>query len=160
MDDEVTVYASQLSSLLRRLAGTVEGLSEAELNWRPPAPDANSAFVIATHMVANMEAWVLGIVCGEPISRDREAEFAAAGADAAPLVAAAEALSERFEAALGRLAPDRLDELLTPDPTLWGTGAPSEISARRALVGAIVHNAGHIGHLEVTRDLAVAHAAG
>ncbi len=155
MDDEVTVYASQLSSLLRRVARTVEGLSESELNWRPPAPDANSAFVIATHMIANLEAWVLGIVCGEDVRRNHEAEFAAAGADATPLVEAATGLSERFELALGRLPPGALDRLLTPDPTLWGTGPPSEISARRALVSAIVHNAGHIGHLEITRDLAV-----
>jgi hypothetical protein len=155
MDDEVAVYSSQLISLLRRVARTVEGLSEAELNYRPPAPDTNSAFVLATHMVANLEGWVLGIVCGENVRRDREAEFAAAGADAAPLVAAAEALSERFEVALGGLPPGRLDELLTPDPNQWGTGAPSEISARRALAAAIVHNAGHLGHLEVTRDLAV-----
>ena len=150
MDDEVAVYSSQLISLLRRVARTVEALSEAELNYRPPAPDTNSAFVLA-----NLEGWVLGIVCGENVRRDREAEFAAAGADAAPLVAAAEALSERFEVALGGLPPGRLDELLTPDPNQWGTGAPSEISARRALAAAIVHNAGHLGHLEVTRDLAV-----
>ena len=159
MDDEVTVYASQLSSLLRRVARTVEGLSESELNWCPPAPDANSAFVIATHMIANMEAWVLGIVCGEHVSRNRESEFAAAGANATPLVEATEGLSERIELALGRLPPGALDKLLTPDPTLWGTGPPSEISARRALVGAIVHNAGHIGHLEITRDLAVSGAS-
>ncbi len=158
MDDETAVYASQLSSLLRGVARTVEGLSEAELNWRPPAPDANSVFVIATHMVANLEGWVLGIVCGEDVTRDREAEFAAAGADATPLVEAAEALSGRFDAALGRLPPGHLDRMLTPDPNQWGTGTPSEISARRALVSAIVHNAGHIGHLEITRDLAVAAA--
>ncbi len=155
MESEVTVYALQLSSLLRRVARTVEGLSEAELNWRPPAPDANSVFVIATHMIANMEAWVLGIVCGEDVGRNRETEFAAAGADGTPLVKAAEALSERFELALGRLPPGALDQLLLPDPTLWGTGPPSEISARRALVSAIVHNAAHIGHLELTHDLAV-----
>ncbi len=159
METEVTIYASQFSSLLRRVGQTVEGLSEAELNWRPPAPDANSAFVIATHMIANIEAWVLGIVCGEDVSRNREAEFAAAGADATPLVEAAERLSERIALALDDFPSSALGELLMPDPALWGNDPPSEISARRALVSAIVHNAGHIGHLEITRDLALSGAS-
>lgn len=158
MDDETAVYASQLSSLLRRVARTVEGLSEAELNWRPPAPDANSVFVIASHIVGNLEAWVLGIVCGEDVGRDREAEFAAAGADASSLVERAEGLSERFERALGRLPAGALDELLAPDAGLWGNEPPAEISRRRVLGSTIVHISGHMGHLEITRDLAVAAA--
>ena len=160
MDDEVAVYNSQLSSLLRNVARTVEGLSEAELNWRPPVPEPNSAFALASHIVGNLEAWILGIVCGEDVGRDREAEFAAAGADASSLIATAEALSERFEVALGALPSGHLDALVTPDPVLWGSDAPPEISVRRVLGSTIVHISGHVGHLEITRDLAVAANAG
>src|SRR3990170_727275 len=100
MNAELALYAAHLERSLDRLCSTIDGLSEAQLNWKPPAPEANSIYVIATHVLGNAEAWVLGIACGQPIDRDRPAEFRAAGPDAAPIVARARDLTRQIEEAL------------------------------------------------------------
>ncbi len=103
------------------MTACLEGLSEAQLNWRPAIEGANSAYVIAAHTLGNARAWVLGIACGQPVERDRQAEFRASGA-AGGLAAAARELSGEIEAALAALTPAELDRRLVPSQSLWGEG--------------------------------------
>src|ERR1700675_3666601 len=100
MNSELEQYMKELRRLFDKLCQSIEGLSEQQLNWHPPAPDANSIYVIATHTLGNARAWILGIACGQPIERDRQAEFRASGADAAPLAVAARALLAEMEQGL------------------------------------------------------------
>lgn len=151
---ELALYASELQRLLRRLSEAVGELDGDALNWRPQAPDTNSAYVIVTHTLGNLEAWVLGIACGQPIERDRPAEFVSSGADGAALVATARDLAQRFEEALRTLPPDALDEVREPTQSHWGVGITEPVSVRQALMHAIEHAATHAGHLDVTLDLA------
>ena len=160
MTDELQLYAGQLKRSLERLCGAIEGLSEAQLNWRPPAPESNSIYVIATHILGNAEAWVLGIACGQPIERDRPAEFRAAGTDAAPIIARARDLSRRIDEALRDLSPESLDELREPRQRLWGAGTAEPVTGREALMHVIEHASIHLGQIDVTRDLALANAKG
>ncbi|MCH8949681.1 MAG: DUF664 domain-containing protein, partial [Chloroflexi bacterium] len=67
MNAEISLYAAELHRLLDKIAASVEGLEEAQLNWRPPLPGANSRYVLVTHVLGNLEAWVLGIACGQAI---------------------------------------------------------------------------------------------
>ncbi len=156
MISELTVYATKLTDLLEALADAIEGLDEAQLNWRPPAPDMNSIYVIATHILGNAEAWVLGIACGQPIKRDRPAEFRAAGANAGPLVARARELARRIDDALAALPVSALDEGREPPAALRGVGPPQPLTARQAVMIAIEHAARHLGQIDITRDLALA----
>ena len=64
MDAEIEAYGRQIRSLLARICASLEGLSEAQLTWRPPIDGANSAYVIAAHTLGNARAWVLGITLG------------------------------------------------------------------------------------------------
>lgn len=159
MNPEIALYASELERILDKLCASVQGLSEAQLNWRPPAPDANSIFVIATHLLGNAESWVLGIACGQPITRDRAAEFRAAGADAAPLVARARELWGRLQPALAALPPETLGDMRPSPQSLWGAGRAEPVTGRQALVHVIEHASNHLGHIDVTRDLALAQAS-
>ncbi len=43
MDAEVEGYSRQIRSLLERICACLDGLSEAQLNWRPSTDGANSA---------------------------------------------------------------------------------------------------------------------
>ena len=157
MSGELEQYIKELRKLFDKLCGAIEGLSERQLNYHPPAPDANSIYVIATHTLGNARAWILGICCGQPIERDRPTEFRAAGADAGPLVAAARALLEEMETALR--APDlALDELREPRQQLWGAGTSEPVTRREAVLHVIEHAATHLGQIELTRDLALANA--
>lgn len=158
MTAESQLYNTQLQHLLDWLCSAIEGLSEEQLNWRPPAPEANSVYVIATHIMGNAEAWVLGIACGQPVERDRPAEFRAVGGDAAPIIARARELSRRFEEALSALPPSALDEVREAPQSLWGLGDPHPVTVRQALVLVLEHAASHLGQLDLTRDLALAAA--
>jgi uncharacterized damage-inducible protein DinB len=152
---EIAAYISQLKSLLDRLCGIAEGLDEAQLNRRPPIDGSNSIYVIMAHTLGNARAWVLGIACGQPVERDRPAEFRASGRDAVALVAKLRRLSYEIETALAALPPSDLEQRLVPPASLWGEGEPHEISRREAVVHVIEHAALHLGHLQMTRDWAL-----
>ena len=154
MDAEIETYSRQLRSLLERVCAGLEGLSEAQLNWWPPIDGANSAYVIAAHTLGNARAWVLGIACGQPIERDRPAEFRSAGSYA-ELVASARQLSGEIESVLAALTALALDRRLVPPKSLWGEGEVREISVRQALIQVVEHASIHLGQLQITRDLAL-----
>ncbi len=157
MGAEIEAYSQQIRSLLDRVCASLEGLSEAQLNWRPPIDGANSAYVIAAHTLGNARAWVLGIACAQPIGRDRPGEFRSAGRYA-ELEAATRELSNEIESALAALPPSALERRFVPSRELWGEGEPDEISVRQALVEVVEHASIHLGQLDVTRDLALREA--
>jgi len=157
MDAEVEGYSRRVRSLLERVCACLEGLSEAQLDWRPSVDGANSACVIAAHTLGNARAWVLGIACGRPIERDRAAEFRASGRREA-LVAQTRSLSGEIDSALAALPPRDIDRRLVPEQSLWGEGQAQEISVREALAHVVEHASIHLGQLQLTRDLALREA--
>lgn len=157
MNNEVDTFSGMLRLLLARIAETLQGLSESQLNWRPPVPKANSAYAIATHTLSNARAWVLGIACGQPMNRDRPAEFRASGPSAAALVDEAKRLAQDIEAALAPLTSATSIDALSRRPTSGAKASPM-ISVREALIHVVEHAATHLGHLQLTRDLALENA--
>ena len=155
MDTETESLSRQIRSILERVSACLDGLSEAQLNWRPPIDGGNSVYVIATHTLGNARAFVLGIACGQPLERDRPAEFRASGRDASDLTAQARHLSDDIEAALAGLAAPALDRRLLPPQSLWGEGEAQEISVREAILHVVEHASIHLGQLQITRDLAL-----
>ena len=158
MTDEIAAYFAELQRAFDKLCAAIEGLDAATLNWKPPVPEANSVYVIATHLLGNAEAWVLGIACGQPIKRDRAAEFAASGDDAAALAERARDLLQRIEAALAALPDEALGQLRPSPQQLWGAGSAEPVTTREALLHVVQHANTHLGHIDVTRDLALAAA--
>jgi hypothetical protein len=158
MHAEIAAYDSYIRARLERAVECLDGLSEAELNWRPPTADGNSVFALATHTLGNARAWVLGIACGREIGRDRPGEFAATGDSATGLRDDLARLSREITEALAALDPARLDYRLVPPPVLRGGSQTHEISVRDALMQVVEHASLHLGHLQLTRDLALQHA--
>jgi len=158
MRAEIETYARELGWLLDQVAVSLDGLTPAQLSWRPATGSANSACTIASHVVGSTRVYALGFGCGRPVTRDRPAEFAAAGSDAAELIAAVRQLAEEIRSTLATLAPGALDRRILPPWELWGTGQPHEVSGREALVEAIRHGGIHLGELRLTRELATRHA--
>ncbi len=157
MNPEIEAYSRQIRSLLKRVPACLEGLSEAQLNRRPPTEGANSAHVIAAHTVGNARAFVLGIACGQEMERDRPAEFRAAGGYAQLAEETQELLGE-IEAALTALDASTLERRVVPSQELWGDEEVREISVRQALLAVVEHASIHLGELHVTRDLALREA--
>lgn len=154
MTGELHDLRGSLAKQMAKLADAVRGVDAARLNARPPVEDGNSAWVLAVHAAGNARAWVLGIAAGDDIRRDRPAEFSSSGSDAAELVAHIERTAADIDAALAAIDPSRLDVRLVPSQELWGGSPTREISVRDAVLQVVEHVSLHLGHLELTLDLA------
>lgn len=159
MNAELAAYDESIRMRLEAAVACLDGLTEAQINWRPTLDEGNSLYALAAHTLGNARAWVIGIACGEDMRRDRPAEFAASGANANRLRDDLASLTARIAEALGAMAPEQLDRRFVPPQELWGGGNPAhEITPRYALPRVIEHASLHLGHLELTRDLALQHA--
>jgi len=152
MNLEIETYSKYIRKQIADVHAALKGLSEQQLNRRPDVPGANSGYVIATHILGNARAWVLGIVCEQALRRDRPSEFASSGTYEA-LGKAACALSGEIDAALAGLDPSTLDDRFLPPQELWGEGEAQEITRREGLAHVLEHAAMHLGQIQVTRGL-------
>src|SRR5436309_6423304 len=127
MSAELETYAQELRWIIDQISRTVDGLTEQQLNWRPSTGTANSAHAIARHVVGSTRVYALGFGCGQTVTRDRSAEFAASGSSTQDLVAALQQLADEITTALDTLTPATLNERFRPAQELWGTGQAREI---------------------------------
>lgn len=155
MNGELTGYNDSIGMRLRQVVAALDGLSAAQLNWRPYT-GANSAYALAAHTLGNARAFIIGIAGGRDIGRDRPGEFASAAADAAHLREQAAELIREIEAVLGAIDPASLDDRFVPPKILWGESEPREITRRYAILQVVYHASLHLGHLEMTREMALA----
>jgi hypothetical protein len=156
VNGEIAALVESLDERFELLANGVRGLNADELNFRPSFDGANSIWVLATHVIGNARAWILGIACGQEMRRDRPAEFASAGDDAAALVERIERTRDEALAALRELEPARLDVRFVPAQDLFGEGPAHEVSVRDAIIQVIEHASLHVGHMDIVRALALA----
>ncbi len=152
MTPEIATYSRYIREKIAQFDVAVSSLSEADLNRAPDFPGANSPFVIATHVLGNMRAWILGIVCGQELRRDRPAEFVSHGTYQ-QIRAAAFSLSSEIEAALEGLDANTLGDRFTPPQELWGEGTSVELQRREGFAHALEHAGIHLGHMHVTLEL-------
>lgn len=146
---ETEIFHRYITSSLTHLLDCLEGLTPQQINWQPSAPNTNSLFATAVHALANTEENVLGVVCGRPIDRDHDQEFAATGNSVEPLRERLRVLSENMRTALAELPADALDA---------DRGHPrrGSLTAREVLLVAARHAAEHFGQAQLTRDLVLA----
>jgi hypothetical protein len=153
MDAEIDCYRRYIVEKIEQLHDKVGELSEDELNTPAPGvPGANSSFVIVTHTFGNMRAWILGIVCGQPLRRDRPGEFASRGTYD-QLGDAARELVGDIDGALLKLDTKTLADRFMPAQELWGEGTPREIQRRAGFLHVLEHAGIHLGHIHMTVDL-------
>lgn len=150
-DPLIVKLRDDLLWLLDHVVACLDGLDEAEANWRPPARGANSLVVIATHTLGAAEAHVLQLLAGLTIDRVRAREFTAEG-PVLPVRDRLGVVGARITAVLDELDPAELDrERATP-------GGPS--SGRDVMLWAVSHAAQHYGAAQLTRDLVIARRSG
>lgn len=146
---EITSFADPICTAIARILRCLDGQDAEGLNWRPPAEATNSLYVLAFHAMGSAEGFILGLLGGENIVRDRDAEFLARGDSAAPLLARWATLEPRLRNALDAMPPTMLDETYTHPRVGTMTG-------RAFLILVAQHMAEHAGHAELTRDLLTA----
>jgi hypothetical protein len=146
MSREVESFKRFIYGSIDSIVGYLDGLDEAELNWRPPAPETNSLYAIASHVLGNAEENILGTLCGRPYHRDHPAEFAAKAPTPEPVREQWRALKARIDEALAALPDSELDrERRHPRRGL--------LTGREVLIVVARHAAEHWGQVQLTRDL-------
>ena len=148
--DEIAAIRDSLCDSADRLLAALDGLTATQLNWVPPAAGANSIYAIASHALSAQDGLILGRVFGQPPDPQARAGWGAEGDSIEPLL-------ERWSASGGLRA--RLYETLSnasradlerecEHPRL------GKFSGWQLLLMVNRHTAEHIGHVELTRDLA------
>ncbi len=144
---------SILQTLVDDLLATLQGIPDDVLNtWKPAAArddshEMNTFAAIAIHTVSAGEYMILHAVGGQPMERDRDAEFIATGT-----LAEIETRYARWLAEVHDIVAPLTDADLDREPSTdryqdrgWRTG--------EVLFHAIDHTALHLGHLQVQRQL-------
>ena len=149
---EINLYWDKIRNTVDEMVACLEGLDGDSLNWKP-LDDANSLCVLATHTMGNVRHNFLSILCGGPITRDRDSEFAAMGASVAEIEAGWNELQCRISEAIRELPPDDLDRV-RDDPQR------GKITGRELMILVARHAAEHYGQALLTRDLVKARRSG
>ena len=142
---EIESYWRYIESSVDRILSCLEGLDEADLNWRP-LDNANSLYVLAIHVIANVEANILGVLCSQNIVRHRDEEFKARGSSVEPVLQRWRNVQERVSLCLTKLSSVDLDRE-------YEQPRRGKMTGRELLFVVARHAAEHVGHAELTRDL-------
>jgi hypothetical protein len=146
-DKEIGIFWAFISRSVNSIVSCLDGLDEEDLNWRPPSENANSLYVLPTHMMGNVEEVLLGILCSQDVAnRQRESEFRAVGNSNEPIKQKWKELREKIASSLAQLPPDALDrEYVHP--------RRGKITGREILIIVATHAAEQNGQAKLTRDL-------
>ena len=149
---EIDLYWHKITETVDELVACLEGLDGEALDWKP-LDDANSLYVLATHTMGNVRHNLLNVLCGLPITRDRDAEFVVSGGSAAEIEARWNELKARISSAIEDLPAAEMDRE-RDDPNR------GIITGRELLLFVARHAAEHYGQAQLTRDLVRARSSG
>ena len=142
---ELMLFWRYITSSIDQLLATLEGVDAQEINWSPIG-NANSLYVLATHTMGTTAENLLEVLCGQPVHRQREAEFAAQGESAEALYAHWQSLHAKIQAQLEQLDDATLD--VERQHSRRG-----RITGRDVLIVVARHCAEHMGQAFLTRDM-------
>jgi hypothetical protein len=142
---ELASFWEFIAFSLEHLMACLDGLTPAQLNWRPTPSGTNSVYALAVRTLGNAEENLLTTLCGAP-ARNREGEFSAEAHSSDWLMQRWTTLRAELRAALATLDPVELErERLHPRRGL--------LTGREVLLVVARHAAEHLGQAELTLDV-------
>jgi uncharacterized damage-inducible protein DinB len=145
---ESLIFWRYIASSIDQLIATLDGLTPREINQTPTAT-ANSLYVLATHTLGTTAENLLKVLCGQPVHRQRAAEFAAQGDSLDALHQQWQTLRGHIQAHLAEVDNDTLGDVRAHPRR-------GQISGREVLIVVARHCAEHMGQAFLTRDLILA----
>ena len=121
-----------------------DGLSDDQLNWSPPAKDTNSIGNLISHILGVELFWVVNRMGGQPVNRDRAAEFS-------HRMTRAGLLQRRAEVEIQ--VRETLDKLQAADFDRVIVTRNGEVPGGTFLLYILSHVSGHLGQVILTRKL-------
>ncbi|MGH2399577.1 MAG: DinB family protein [bacterium] len=147
MDPQTRPFVEIINTLHEAIFKAVEGLTDAEINWRHPNL-SNTIGILLRHVAGSERYWIVEVVGGRPIHRERDAEFAGERLAKQPLVDALRAAQAEVTGVMGRMAAGELStEVQLRDP-------PRTIPKAQAILHSIQHTAYHLGQIQLLRKMA------
>ncbi|MDP2969951.1 MAG: DinB family protein [Deltaproteobacteria bacterium] len=111
---EVENYLLILNDLRNQVKNLLEKFPDEALDWRPIEgegdPATNSATILVTHLAGSESIWIKEVIGGQPIHRNRDAEFITKGVAMAELKRRLEGGDQNTEAILSSLTSAQLEE--------------------------------------------------
>jgi hypothetical protein len=149
MIKEIQGYLTTMNELRDQIKTLLEGLTQEALDWQPFQGEGelatNSLGAIATHLAGSATYLIKEVIGGQPVHRDREAEFVTRGVNASTLKVRLDAAAKSVEEVLSPLTMDQMEE----DRKFRDRTA----KVRRIILLVIEHTAQHLGHMQLTRQL-------
>jgi hypothetical protein len=149
MIKEIQGYLTAMNELRDQIKSMLEGLPEEALDWHPIEGEGelatNSLGVIVSHLAGSALYLIEEIIGGQPVHRDREAEFATRRVKASTLKARLDEAVKIVEEVLSPLKEDQMEE----DRKYRDRTA----KVRWIILHVIEHTAQHLGHMQLTRQL-------
>jgi uncharacterized damage-inducible protein DinB len=147
MDPTIQEIVNVLEATRLDMAQIVREAPLEALNWQPAA-EANSLFVVATHVAGAESFWIGEVVGGRPAQRNRDAEFQAQ----CETESDREALLTRLSEA-GHTSWQVLSQLSLPQLLERRTARDRQMTALWCILHIVEHNSLHLGHMELTAQL-------
>jgi hypothetical protein len=144
-DKEIELLWDYTQRSVERILACLDGLEGDDLNWCPLG-NANSLYVLAVHVIANVEANLAGVLCSQNIVRRREEEFKVRSGSVAPVVQRWCDVQQRITFHVLKLSSADLDRVYVHPRR-------GKITGRELLITVVRHASEHVGHAELTRDL-------
>ena len=134
-----------ISGSIEQLLKCLDGLSSSDLNWCP-IESANSLYVLATHVLGNVEENIIETLYGQKVNRNREDEFKARGDSIEPILSKWSDLQIRVKECIENLSSENLTNIRKHPRR-------GELAGWEILIIVARHATEHMGQAKLTRDL-------
>jgi uncharacterized damage-inducible protein DinB len=145
MVPEIQEFADRLDEIRRQARDAIQDLDERGLNSTPLDQDASSPAVLVHHMAGVERMWLRQIIGGVDVGRHRPEEFSAEARSVADL--------EKLLDEAGRTTREVLSDLTTERLRAIRDFRGEQRSVQWCLLAAMDHMSGHVGHLQLTRQM-------
>lgn len=149
MDPLVVPFVESLNRLHDDIFQAVEPLSDGAINWRHPSL-SNTIGILLRHVAGSERYWIVQVVGGREVPRNRDAEFEHEHLSKAPLVADLRRAQQDVQDVLGRLTA--ADLLRSVDVT--SRGSTRSVPRQWALLHSLAHTAYHLGQIQLFKKMA------
>jgi uncharacterized damage-inducible protein DinB len=141
---EVQALMEQFERIHAEIFKWSEGLTDDQLNWKPPIKDTNSIGNLMSHILGAEMFVVVDRIGGQSINRDRAAEFS-------DRVTRNWLVQRRTE--VEKQVRETLDKLTPADLSRVVTTVNGEAPVGKFLLYLVSHLSGHMGQVIMTRKV-------
>lgn len=149
MDPQMGAFIMHLQSLHNDIFEAIEPLTDREVNWAHPQL-SNTIGILLRHVAGSERYWIIEVVGGRKVPRNRDAEFGHEPLAKAQVVADLRAAYDEIRAVVESLsAADLVREIEVPF-----RNERRKRAAGWALLHSLQHTAYHLGQIQLFRKMA------